>query len=172
MFAEFTQLDNWNYDFDANPHAYRFFELFDTTADPWQTTNIYYTNASTSMKKALHELVVSNFRCQRSECFKPIKFQLNEDGSNGLHAPVPTLDNLDFNRAWNSPSKSTEAFVTRPTGWVQPGTGICATGTDPDIVDGISCDGNLNAGGDTGSGGFSGTESLFQLGQSGFHDCE
>ena len=91
---------------------------------------------------------------------------------NGLHAPVPTLDNLDFNRAWNSPSKSTEAFVTRPTGWVQPGTGICATGTDPDIVDGISCDGNLNAGGDTGSGGFSGTESLFQLGQSGFHDCE
>ena len=109
MFAEFTQLDNWNYDFDANPHAYRFFELFDTTADPWQTTNIYYTNASTSMKKALHELVVSNFRCQRSECFKPIKFQLNEDGSNGLHAPVPTLDNLDFNRAWNSPSKSTES---------------------------------------------------------------
>jgi arylsulfatase A-like enzyme len=92
MYAEFTQLDNWNYDFAKNPHAYSFFELFDTTADPWQTTNLYYTNATTArMKKALHELVVANFQCRRSECFKPIKYQLEPDGINNLNTMKPGL---------------------------------------------------------------------------------
>ena len=59
-----------------------------------------------------------------------------------------------------------------PPGWVQPGTGICATGTDPDVVDDQPCDGNINTGGDSGQGGLSGSDSLFQLGQSGFQDCE
>ena len=77
LYAEFTQLDNWNYDFGENPHAYRFFELFDASADPWQTTNLYYTTRTTAqMKTALHELVLSNFQCRRKTCFQPIKFKL------------------------------------------------------------------------------------------------
>ena len=54
---------------------------------------------------------------------------------------------------------------------MQPGTGICVTGSDPDVVDGKSCSGNLDDGGDSGEGSFDGSESLFQLGKAGFHDC-
>jgi N-acetylglucosamine-6-sulfatase len=72
MYAEFTQLDNWNYDLAGNPHAYSFCELFDTTHDPWQMQNIY-DGASADVKKALHDLVADNFKCARQSCLQPIK---------------------------------------------------------------------------------------------------
>ena len=71
LYAEFTDLKNWNFDFVANPDAYTFFELFDTAKDPWQVHNIY-ENASAQVKKALHDLVVKNFKCAKDTCFPDI----------------------------------------------------------------------------------------------------
>ena len=77
MYAEFTQLDNWNFDFEAHPQAYHFYELFDTTNDPWQTKNLWRSpNVTQKIKTALHELLVANFACRRRDCFQPIKFEL------------------------------------------------------------------------------------------------
>ena len=77
MYAEFTQLDNWNFEYmDPNiskPNVYRFFELFNTAADPGQTKNLY-ANASVKMKTALHQLV-SDFLCTQQTCLNPIVLQ-------------------------------------------------------------------------------------------------
>ena len=80
MYAEFTQLDNWNFEHMdpavPNPGVYHFFELFNTEADPGRMQNLY-PNASSKMKLALHKLVTDNFHCTRQLCLNPIDL---EDG--------------------------------------------------------------------------------------------
>lgn len=71
LYAEYTQLNNWNHDFVANPKAYSFYELFNTDSDPWQMKNVI-GGASPAVAKALHDLVVSNFQCKRETCLQPV----------------------------------------------------------------------------------------------------
>lgn len=71
FYGEFTSLDNWNYDFEKNPGAYTFFEVFNLDADPWQLHNIY-ASIPPAVQQALHNLVDANFNCRRSSCLQPI----------------------------------------------------------------------------------------------------
>jgi len=73
LYAEYTSLIDWNFQNYSSPvglldpYSYKFYELFDLDADPWQLKNIYAT-VSDSIKKDLHALVVSEFNCKGATC--------------------------------------------------------------------------------------------------------
>ena len=73
LYAEYTSLIDWdfrNYSTLAgqlDPYSYKFYELFDLDADPWQLTNIY-ANATEGVKRELHALIASEFGCSGSAC--------------------------------------------------------------------------------------------------------
>jgi N-acetylglucosamine-6-sulfatase len=73
LYCEYTSLIDWNYQNYSSaagvldPHSYKFYELFNLDADPWQLTNIYH-NASALVKRKLHTLVASEFRCSGATC--------------------------------------------------------------------------------------------------------
>ena len=56
-----------------------------------------------------------------------------------------------------------------PPGWVSPGTGICRVNTDPNVVDGHSCNGNVEGSDQSESGGFD-VSSAFVIGTDGYHN--
>ena len=73
LYAEYTSLIDWNYENYSSstgmldPYSYKFYELFDLDADPWQRRNIY-SEATDDLKKELHTLVASEFRCRGTTC--------------------------------------------------------------------------------------------------------
>ena len=73
LYAEYTSLIDWNYrNYSSgtgilDPYSYKFYELFDLDADPWQFKNVYAA-APDAVKEELHALVVSQFRCSGATC--------------------------------------------------------------------------------------------------------
>lgn len=75
LYAEYTSLLDWNFENYStpagtqDPYSYKFYELFDLDADPWQLTNIFgHTGTSEALKQQLHELVASEFKCRGATC--------------------------------------------------------------------------------------------------------
>ena len=80
----------------VNDSYYKFYELFDTTSDPWEITNIY-DSAPAALKAALHDLAVRNFECSGSTCFpaphiKQIKTDDLATGFKGAERSMKTGD--------------------------------------------------------------------------------
>ena len=73
LYAEYTSLVDWNFRNystpvgQLDPYSYKFYELFDLDADPWQLSNVY-ANATEEVKRELHELVVAEFSCNGATC--------------------------------------------------------------------------------------------------------
>ena len=64
LYAEYTSLADWNF---RNASEYKFFELIDSDADPWQLVNTF-GNASDKQKAELHEMVERHFSCAGPTC--------------------------------------------------------------------------------------------------------
>jgi N-acetylglucosamine-6-sulfatase len=73
LYAEYTSLIDWNFQNYSSPpgvpdpYSYKFYELFDLDADPWQKKNMHQ-NASAAVKTALHMLVAAEFKCSGETC--------------------------------------------------------------------------------------------------------
>ena len=66
LYAEFTALDNWNYD-NTTDGSDLFIEMYDLDKDPHQLHNIA-KESSPALKAQLHAMAVKQFGCAGATC--------------------------------------------------------------------------------------------------------